>query len=45
MPNWSQIVTLKEEKYDAQFRVVFDAIRQLMSPLATKPRRIGFRAR
>ena len=32
-----------EEKYDAQFRVVFDAIRELMTP-PTKPRRqIGFR--
>ena len=31
-----------ERKYDAQFKVVFDAIRELMSP-ATKPRReIGF---
>ena len=34
-----------EQKYDAQFRVVFDAIRQLMAPPETKPRRIGFRAR
>jgi hypothetical protein len=33
-----------ERKYDAQFRVVFDAIRELMSP-PVKPRRgIGFRA-
>ena len=32
-----------EKKYDAQFRVVFDAIRDLMAP-TTKPRRsIGFR--
>jgi hypothetical protein len=32
-----------EKKYDAQFKVVFDAIRQLMAP-AEKPRRsIGFR--
>jgi hypothetical protein len=33
-----------EKKYDAQFRVVFDAIRQLMAPLETEPskRRIGF---
>jgi hypothetical protein len=31
-----------ERKYDAQFKVVFDAIRELMSP-ATKPKReIGF---
>jgi hypothetical protein len=34
-----------EKKYDAQFRVVFDAIRQLMAPPATPPRRrIGFHA-
>jgi hypothetical protein len=34
-----------ESKYDAQFRVVFDAIRQLMEPpLATARRRIGFHA-
>ena len=34
-----------EKKYDAQFKVVFDAIRQLMAPPPSKPRRrIGFRA-
>jgi hypothetical protein len=32
-----------EQKYDAQFKVVFDAIRELMTPVAPKPRRIGFR--
>jgi hypothetical protein len=34
-----------EKKYDAQFRVVFDAIRQLMAPPTPeqKRRRIGFR--
>ena len=32
-----------ERKYDTQFKVVFDAIRQLMTPSPTKPRRpIGF---
>jgi hypothetical protein len=33
-----------EKKYDAQFRVVFDAIRQLMAPPTEyqKRRRIGF---
>lgn len=31
-----------EKKYDAQFKVVFDAIRQLMSPLAKPRRHIGF---
>jgi hypothetical protein len=34
-----------EKKYDDQFRVVFDAIRQLMTPPQdTKKRRIGFHA-
>ena len=31
-----------EKKYDAQFRVVFDAIRELMAPPRPKPRPIGF---
>jgi hypothetical protein len=31
-----------ERKYDAQFRVVFDAIRELMSPQKPKQRQIGF---
>ena len=32
-----------ERKYDSQFRVVFDAIRQLMAPPPPPPRRpIGF---
>jgi hypothetical protein len=31
-----------ERKYDAQFKVVFDAIRELMTPPAPKRRRIGF---
>ena len=31
-----------EKKYDAQFRVVFDAIRELMTPPAAKRRAIGF---
>jgi hypothetical protein len=33
-----------ERKYDVQFKVVFDAIRQLMAPPALKSKRIGFRA-
>jgi hypothetical protein len=34
-----------EKKYDGQFRVVFDALRQLMQPPPTRPRRpIGFHA-
>jgi hypothetical protein len=31
-----------EKKYDTQFKVVFDAIRQLMSPPARPQREIGF---
>lgn len=31
-----------EKKYDSQFRVVFDAIRELMAPPSPKQRRIGF---
>jgi hypothetical protein len=31
-----------EKKYDSQFRVVFDAIRELMVPSTPKKRRIGF---
>jgi len=33
-----------EKKYDAQFKVVFDAIRQLMAPPTPRTKRIGFRA-
>lgn len=32
-----------EKKYDSQFKVVFDAIRQLMTPPVTKKGQIGFR--
>ena len=31
-----------ENKYDAQFKVVFDAIRQLMTPSEPKEKKIGF---
>jgi len=31
-----------ENKYDAQFKVVFDALRQLMTPPQPKKRKIGF---
>jgi len=34
-----------EMKYDRQFRVVFDAIRQLMAPPETKKKEIGFLAK
>jgi len=33
-----------EKKYDAQFRVVFDAIRKLIAPPAVPKKRIGFGA-
>jgi hypothetical protein len=33
-----------ENKYDAQFKVVFDAIRGLMAPPEPRRKRIGFRA-
>jgi len=32
-----------ERRYDAKFRVVFDAIRELMAPLPGARKRIGFR--
>ncbi|MDA8090653.1 MAG: hypothetical protein M0Z61_10625 [Nitrospiraceae bacterium] len=31
-----------ENKYDAQFKIVFDAIRKLMTPPEPKRRQIGF---
>jgi hypothetical protein len=31
-----------EKKYDSQFRMVFDAIRELMRPPEPKKRKIGF---
>lgn len=34
-----------ESKYDRKFKVVFDAIRQLMSPSLTGRKQIGFRSR
>ncbi len=34
-----------ENKYDRQFKVVFDAIRQLMAPTSSRPKQIGFRKR
>ncbi len=32
-----------EKKYDRQLKIVFDAIRQLMTPPTSKPKQIGFR--
>ena len=34
-----------EKKYDAQFKVVFDAIRQLMAPPPPSRKKIGFQLR
>ena len=34
-----------EKKYDRQFKVVFDAIRQLMTPSVPKRKQIGFHAK
>jgi len=34
-----------ERKYDSQFRVVFDAIRQLMTPPTRRRNQIGFHVR
>jgi hypothetical protein len=34
----------KDLQHDAQFKVVFDAIRQLMAPPAGKKKRIGFKS-
>lgn len=34
-----------EKKYDAQFRIVFDAIRELMIPPTQDKRKIGFLAK
>ena len=33
-----------EKKYDSQFKIVFDAIKQLMAPPAKKQSKIGFKA-
>lgn len=33
-----------EKKYDGQFRIVFEVIRELMTEPASKSRRIGFKA-
>ena len=39
----ADILNELEKKYDAQFKVVFEAIRQLMTPPLTKRKQIGFR--
>ena len=35
-------LAVMEKKYDSQFKIVFDAIRQLMSPVVPKKGKIGF---
>ena len=39
----AQTLDALERRYDAQVKVVFDAIRELMTPPAREPSRIGFR--
>ena len=34
-----------EKKYDSQFKIIFDAIRQLMAPTVKPKRRIGFHSK
>jgi hypothetical protein len=34
-----------EKKYDQQFKIVFDAIRQLMTPPPSRTKPIGFRSK
>jgi hypothetical protein len=34
-----------EQRYDGQFKAVFDAIRQLMAPPTASQRRLGFPTR
>lgn len=41
----SQRLNTLEKKYDTQFKVVFDAIRQLMTPPDAVKKKIGFRIR
>ncbi len=40
----SKKIEALDQKYDARFKAVFDAIRELMKPPATERRRIGFRS-
>ena len=41
-PQLARKLAEMEKKYDAQFKVVFDVIRQLMSPKVLSHHRIGF---
>ena len=40
----AQRLAILEHKYDGQFEVVFEAIRELMTPRSSHRRRIGFRS-
>jgi hypothetical protein len=40
----AQKIDALEKKYDGQFTVVFEAIRQLVTPVTLKKRKIGFTA-
>lgn len=44
-PELARKLDALEKKYDAQFRVLFDAIRELMMPAEEKRREIGFRVK
>ena len=41
--NLARRLAALEKKYDAQFKIVFDAIRELMAPPKPKGRHIGFK--
>jgi hypothetical protein len=41
----SRRLELMEKKYDSQFNVVFEAIRQLMTSPEKQPKKIGFQLR
>ena len=41
-PSGARKLDALEENYDAQFRVVFDAIRELTTPPESPKKRIGF---
>jgi hypothetical protein len=45
MRTFVKLRQMLESKYDRQFKVVFYAIRQVMSPPARDRKQIGFRAR
>ncbi|MDB4958666.1 MAG: DNA-binding protein [Myxococcales bacterium] len=42
-PDFERKLAAMERKYDARFRIVFKAIRELMSPTPKRRRPVGFR--